>query len=89
MRLRYRKCPRCGQRSHRNDWWNTVRPVTHSTGPERIAGTSTANAHDYAWTRSGHALWIAVFRSSKSVIITCPQCGSEVTVREGRREGFW
>ena len=48
-----RKCPQCGVRSPRKDWWAKIRPVAeHATGKEGSAGVSTANVVDYGWTRS-------------------------------------
>ena len=78
---RTRKCRACGERSHRDDWWSSRRPVEASTGMEGIAGTSTSNVDAYGWTRSTPA--------SRSVGIACPKCGAEATVRDRRTQRFW
>lgn len=79
--FRSRKCRACGERSHREDWWSTSRPVESSAGMEGIAGTSTFNVDTYGWTRGTYA--------SRSVVITCPKCGAEATVRDRRTQRFW
>jgi endogenous inhibitor of DNA gyrase (YacG/DUF329 family) len=82
MRIGYRKCPACGQRSHRDEWWSSSRPIeTSSAGLDAISGVSTANVAQYGWTRSTHM--------SRSVLITCPKCGHDVTVRDRRSQRFW
>jgi predicted RNA-binding Zn-ribbon protein involved in translation (DUF1610 family) len=81
MRFGHRKCSACGERSHRDEWWRDSHPTESSTGLEGISGTSTANVDQYGWTRSTH--------SSRSVLITCPKCGHQVTARDRRSQGFW
>lgn len=82
MQFGRRKCPQCGVRSPRKDWWRKIQPVAeHATGTEGSAGVSTANVVDYGWTRSTYR--------SRSVLITCPQCGHTVTVRDRKSQGFW
>ena len=82
MRLGYRKCRSCGQRSHWREWWAHAEPVAeHATGLEEISGTSTANVLQHGWTRSTY--------SSRSVLITCPKCGHTDTVRDRKSGQFW
>jgi predicted RNA-binding Zn-ribbon protein involved in translation (DUF1610 family) len=77
-----RKCKACGERSHWKEWWASAQPVEeHATGLEEIRGTSTANVIQHSFTRSTYA--------SRSVLITCPNCGHTDTVRDRKGHGFW